>query len=315
MVSDLPTLVRIGTRGSALALRQTGIIAALLRAAWPDLTVETQFITTYGDQVTDVPLPDIGVTGAFTSALETALRDGAIDLAVHSVKDLPVETAAGVVIGAMPTRANPADALVSRDGYTLATLPQGAPVGTSSRRRAAQLQRFRPDLQPIDIRGNVDTRINKVFAPDSPYAAIILARAGLERLGRLGVISEVLPLDMMLPAPGQAALGVQCRDEVAWRDLLQPLNDPATETAVAAERGFLSGLGGGCSLPVAAYATLHNGALDLRGRVCSPDGTAVIDVRRSFTLAAVNAAGGWQAGLTLARDVAAQGAHELMEGS
>lgn len=312
-MTNVPARIRIGTRGSALALRQTGIIADLLRARWPKLEVITDIISTYGDQVTDVPLPDIGVMGAFTSHLEMALRDGSIDLAVHSVKDLPVEMAAGAVIGATPERANPADALVSRAGYTLATLPDGAHVGTSSRRRAAQLRRFRPDLQPVDIRGNVDTRIKKAYAADSPYDAIVLAYAGLERLGRLEVVSEVISLDVMLPAPGQAALGVQCRDEAVWRELLQPINDPETETAIAAERGFLSGLGGGCSLPVAAYAIIDDGQLDLRGRVCSPDGSAQLDRRQSYPIKILNAESGWQIGLELAQAFTAQGARQLME--
>jgi len=314
-VTDLPTHVRIGTRGSKLALRQTVMVADWLRAAWPGIAVETQIITTYGDQATDVPLPDIGVTGAFTSNLEMALRQGTVDLAVHSVKDLPVASPPGVVIAAMLERANPADVLVSREGFTLATLPDGARVGTCSRRRAAQLRRLRPDLQPLDIRGNVDTRINKAFAPDSPYDAIVLAYAGLERLGRLDVISEIIPLHILLPAPGQAALGVQCRDETPWLELLRPLNHPETEAAIAAERGFLAGLGGGCSLPVAAHAVVKVGHLELHGRVSAPDGSSQIDLRRLHTIDTVNAESGWKIGADLARVFAEQGAGALMEGT
>jgi hydroxymethylbilane synthase len=314
-VRELPTLVRIGTRGSTLALRQTALVADLLRAAWPGIAIEIQVISTYGDQVTDVPLPDIGVTGAFTSNLEIALRDGAVDLAVHSVKDLPVGSSPGAVIGAMPERGNPADVLISRDGYTLATLPHGARVGTCSRRRAAQLRRLRPDLEPVDIRGNVDTRINKAFAPDSPYDAIVLAYAGLERLGRLDVVSEVIPLHILLPAPGQAALGVQCRDEAVWLDLLRPLVHAETETAIAAERGFLAGLGGGCSLPVAAHAVIENHSVELHGRVSAPDGSAHLDLRRIYSIERVSAESGWKIGTDLARLFVEQGAGALMEGT
>jgi hydroxymethylbilane synthase len=312
-VTDLPSVVRIGTRGSALALKQTAIVADLLGAAWPNMQIVTQVISTYGDQVTDVPLPQMGQAGVFTSSLEAALRAGAIDLAVHSVKDLPVQSTAGAVIGAMPRRGNPADALISRDHYILTTLPSGAKVGTSSRRRAAQIKRTRPDIHTVDIRGNADTRLSKALDPNGLYDAIVLACAGLERLGRLNDVSEILPLDVILPAPGQAALGVQCRDEKQWLDLLKPINHDETVVAVTAERAFLAGLGGGCSLPVAAYGQISGNRLTLRGRVISPEGTTQIEAVKTYSLEPITVEMGQQAGTDLAERVLEQGAKALLE--
>lgn len=306
-------VIRIGTRGSALAQRQTQIIADLLRAAWPGLTISVQIITTYGDRVTDVPLPVIAGAGVFTGGLETALLAGEIDAAVHSLKDLPVEPTAGLVIAAVPERANPADALVSREGYKLAALPQGARVGTSSRRRAAQLRRLRPDLQAVDIRGNVDTRIARAMAKDGGYDAILLACAGLERLGRLDEAGEILTLDAMTPAPGQGALAVQCRDESDWRNLLLPLNHVLTQTAVAAERAFLAGLGGGCALPVAAYGHIDGSELRLMGRVTAADSTSDIHLEHIYTLESITHESGLRAGSDLAARAKSMGAAQLLE--
>ena len=302
--------VRLGTRGSALARWQTDHVADLLRVAWPGLEVQVQIIATHGDRALDMPLPLIGGKGLFTAELETALRSGDIDLAVHSLKDLPTQTPADLLIGATPPRENPADVLVSRVGYTLETLPGGAAVGTSSRRRAAQLLRHRPDLRVIDVRGNVDTRLRKALDPDGLYDAVILACAGVARLGCLDVVSQEIPLDVMLPAPGQGALAVQCRDEAAARALLAPINDPETEIAIAAERAFLAGLGGGCSLPVAAYAVVEGGQLRLRGRVAAPDGSAQIDVSAA---GAVDAADAQRAGAELAQVALGQGAAAILE--
>ena len=270
--------VRLGTRGSALARWQTDYVADLLRAAWPGLTCVVEVIQTVGDRVLDTPLPLIGGKGVFTAELEAALRSGAIDLAVHSLKDLPVEMPDGLALGAVPERAAAADVLVSRAGFTLETLPAGATVGTSSRRRAAQLLYTRPDLRIADLRGNVDTRIRKALASDGPYDAIVLAQAGLTRLGYQDVVSQILPLETMLPAPAQGALGIQCRDEDATLDLLTPLEHPPTRRAVNAERAFLSGLGGGCSVPVAALARVDGDEVSLHGRVTAPDGGRQIDV-------------------------------------
>lgn len=302
--------VTLGTRGSALARWQTEHVRRLLQAAWIDLDAETHIITTQGDRVVDTPLPLLGGKGVFTLELETALHEREIDLAVHSLKDLPTENPPGLILGAIPQRGSAQDVLVSRENYTLATLPQGATVGTSSRRRAAQLLRRRPDLRLADIRGNVDTRIRKALDADSMYDAIMLASAGLERLGQAEVISEVLSLDDMLPAPGQGALAVQCRDEMESRVLLAPINHPETEIAVTAERAFLSGLGGGCALPIAAFALVEGDTLDVRGRVTMPDGSQQIDVRRTG-IADVESAK--RLGHELAKLALEQGAAALLE--
>jgi hydroxymethylbilane synthase len=301
-------MVRIGTRGSALARWQTDYVASLLQTAHPGLRVEVVVITTQGDRVQDKPLPLIAGKGVFTLELETALRGGEIDFAVHSLKDLPTEPPDGLPLGAIPARADAADVLVSGAGYTLATLPQGAAVGTSSRRRAAQLLHQRPHLRTLDIRGNVDTRLRKASAGD--YDAILLAYAGLERLGRLDAVTERLSLDEMLPAPGQGALAVQCRDEAASLDLLAPIRHAPTTAAVTAERAFLAGLGGGCSLPIAAYAEIEGDDLFLRGRVNSLDGVQQIDVDISGAPDQAETLGYQLADLALA-----QGASALLESS
>lgn len=271
-------MLRLGTRGSALARWQSDHVAALLRASHPSVVVEVEVLHTQGDHILDTPLPLIGGKGLFTAELEAALHSRLIDLAVHSLKDLPAELPPGVVIGAIPPRDDVHDVVVSRSGQPLAKLPPGAVVGTSSRRRAAQLLRAYPHLRTADIRGNVDTRILKALDPDGPYDAIVLAAAGVDRLARNDVVAEVLPLDLMLPAPGQGALAVQCRDEASLLHLLAPLDDAATRSAVAAERAFLSGLGGGCAVPVAAHAVIVQGRLHLRGRVASLDGRELVEV-------------------------------------
>ena len=281
------SIVHIGTRGSALARWQTDHVRERLQAIWKTLQIETQIITTTGDKTLDTPLPLIGGKGVFTAELESALHSGAIDMAVHSLKDLPTESPAGLTLGAIIERANPADVMVSRSGYTLDTLPEGAAVGTSSRRRGAQILHHRPDLRLIDIRGNVDTRIRKALDPDGPYDAIVLARAGLERLEHTADISETLSLDVMLPAPGQGALAVQCRDDEQSRALLAPLNHRPSQLSTSAERAFLEGLGGGCSLPIAAFGFIDADMtmLHLHGRVLAADGSACVNVSAIAPLA------------------------------
>ncbi len=300
--------LRFGTRGSNLALWQTNHMMGLLVAALPALQVEYEIIKTRGDQVLDTPLPLIGGKGVFTAELESALYEKRIDCAVHSLKDLPTHPPEGLVIGAISERANPADVLISRHGYTLATLPKGARVGTSSYRRSAQLLHKRPDFNILDIRGNVDTRIRKALAEDGEYDAIVLAYAGLERLGRIDAISQVLDLDDMLPAPGQGAIAVQTRDESALVQMLEPIHHRETALAVTAERAFLMGLGGGCSLPIAAYAHLVGDQLHLRGRVTSLDGTQQIDV--AIVTSVHNP---YDVGLALAQEALEKGAKQLME--
>lgn len=296
--------LRLGTRGSALARWQTDYVAGLLAAAWPEITWEVKVFHTQGDRVLHTPLPLLGGKGVFTAELEEALHAGAIDLAVHSLKDLPTDLPSGLALGAVPARAAAADVLVSRDGHTLETLPFGATVGTSSSRRAAQLLHTRPDLHILDVRGNVDTRVRKALASGGPYDALLLAQAGLERLGHAGVISQVLPFEVMLPAPGQGALGIQCRDDDAMLARLTPVEHVATRQAVQAERAFLSGLGGGCAVPVAAYATVAGGLLHLQGRVTAPDGVRQIDVSASGPASAPLQLGAHLAGVALAAGAA-----------
>lgn len=304
-------MITLGTRGSDLARWQTNYVLNLLQQAHHDLKTEVQVFVTQGDKVLDKPLPQVGGKGLFTAELESALRGGSIDVAVHSLKDLPTEQPEGLALGAIPVRANPADVLVSREGFTLETLSHGATIGTSSRRRAAQLRHLRPDLQIKDIRGNVDTRIRKALEPELGYDAVLLAYAGLDRLELTHFISQVLPLDVMLPAPGQGALGVQCRDDELSRHFLKPLHHHETALAVTAERAFLSGLGGGCSLPIAAYARRdETGKLRLDGRVNSADGATQIDVNTFVMDETMEGAS--IAGIALAQEALMQGARALL---
>ncbi len=276
----LPAAVTLGTRASALARAQTEIVAARLATARPALECTTRVISTAGDRTQDSgePLPSIGGKGLFTAELERALRDGAIDIAVHSLKDLPTEDAPGVAIGAVTAREDVRDCLVARTAGSLAALPAGAVVGTSSLRRSAQLAALRPDLEIRSIRGNVDTRIRKVS--DGEYDAAVLAAAGIRRLALDDVVTEWLSAETMLPAPGQGALAIQCRaDDEAVLALLAALDDPAARAETTAERAFLRTLGGGCAAPVAALAvTTTTPRVRLQGLVASVDGRQVVRV-------------------------------------
>jgi hydroxymethylbilane synthase len=313
--SHLPVvamIIRIGARKSALSLKQVEEVRARLAAARPDVRTEIVIFTTEGDRRLDVALPAIGGKGVFTEEIEQSLRDGEIDLAIHSLKDLPVASPAGIVVAAVPERAAVEDVLVSRNGGDFDDLPQGATVGTSSTRRAAQLRRARADLRTESIRGNVDTRLRKAADPLGPFDAIVLAQAGLDRLGLLAAGMSVLPLDLMLPAPGQGALAIQCRDDDEWRDLVTVIDHPDTHRSTAAERAFLSGLGGGCSAPVAAHAVISNGMLTLRGRVLALDGSA--DVDTATTAPCSSLAEALAAGTALAREALMMGADALLDG-
>lgn len=305
----------LGTRTSDLALWQTKHIIERLQALWPGLICDLHPFVTQGDktQALDKPLPAIGGKGLFTAELERALLAGEIDLAVHSLKDLPVEDAPGLTLGAITSRADVRDALVARNGWTLVTLPQGAVVGTSSTRRAAQLQALRPDLTIRSIRGNVDTRMRKVLNGD--YDATLLALAGLERLGLADNVTERLSLHVMLPAPGQGALAVQCRaDDQATLALLAAIDDLSVRAAVTAERAFLHGLGGGCSAPVAAFAQVQESTdaarLQLEALVASADGQQIIRVTGETSTVTIQAA--LQLGEQLATQALRQGAAALV---
>jgi len=278
LIEMIPTkTITIGTRTSQLALWQTNYVKQQIETSWPGMVCRLESFVTQGDKTLDKPLPEIGGKGLFTAELEAALHDGRIDIAVHSLKDLPVADAEGLTLGAISRRADVRDVLVAREAWTLGSLPMGAMVGTSSLRRQAQLLHSRPDLNIQPIRGNVDTRLRKV--QEGQYEATILAAAGLTRLGLETHISQYLPLEVMLPAPGQGALAVQCRaDDTAVLELLAPLNDADTRLCVLAERAFLDGLGSGCSLPVGAYAGVHEGDIMLTGLVGATDGSRVIEV-------------------------------------
>lgn len=296
------------TRPSALARWQTQWVVNALKNIHPNLECEEKIITTQGDKILDKPLPEIGGKGLFTQELETELLSGAVHCAVHSLKDLPVENPAGLTVGCITARAEVRDALISRDGYTLATLPTNASVGTSSLRRAAQVLSLRPDIKIQSLRGNVDTRLRKAL--DGQYDAIILAGAGLTRLGLDSHITEWLSLDAMLPAPGQGALAVQCRaDDAISLEILSVLEDESTRKAVTAERAFLSGLGGGCAVPVAAYAQVEgqtSKVIQLTGLVISEDGKTVVKVTDEGTDAL-------ELGKSLAQQAIQNGADEILK--
>ena len=302
---------KIGARGSQLSLWQTNHVIDLLKTAWPELLAEIEVISTTGDRHLDTPLPLLGGKGVFTEELDRALLDRTIDFAVHSLKDLPVDFQSELTIGAIPARASVADVMISRSGKHLRELPSGAVIGTSSPRRSAQLLLERPDLTMISIRGNIDTRIRKALDPDGPYDAIVLARAGLERLGQLDAITEELRLEVMLPAPGQGALAVECRsNDRQISRLLDPINHAQTLFATTAERAFLKGLGGGCSSPVAAYGWFEADELHMQGRVIAPDGSAKVEVHVGALCA--SAADARQLGQTLAEEALSRGAGKLV---
>ncbi len=279
----------IGTRKSALALWQSNFIKSEIERAYPGVVVELRHIVTMGDrtQESSATIPSIGGKGLFTAELEEALLAKEIDLAVHSLKDLPTQMPESFTLAAIPPRASVNDVLISRSGVSLMQLPKGAVIGTSSLRRVSQVLRLRPDLQTLLIRGNVDTRIKKLRAQDGPYDGILLAHAGIERLGLGHEITEVLSVDAMIPAPGQGALAVECRaDDEALIAGLRVVHDHKTLVETTAERCFLQALGAGCNTPVAAFAQLQpaeQGAsgknkLVFRGRCLAPDASQVIEV-------------------------------------
>lgn len=258
--------LRIGTRGSKLALTQTGLVADRLRAAHPGLAIDVVTIATAGDRDQSTPLTSGEGAGWFTTAIQQALSAGEIDVAIHSYKDLPTKRPEGLVIAAVPLREDPRDALVSRHPGGLHGLPPGAVVGTSSPRREAQVREVRPDLEVRAIRGNVETRVAKVDAGE--FDAAVLALAGLRRLGIEGRTSHVFGFEEMLPAPAQGALAVECRAaDPATRKLLEAIDDPAIRAAVTAERMFLATIDGGCSFPAAAHAGQFGTTLKLNALI------------------------------------------------
>jgi hydroxymethylbilane synthase len=298
--------LRIGTRGSALALWQSRSVARAL-AGLTDAEPELITIKTSGDKFQKLSFSQIGTKGVFIKELEDALLEGTIDLAVHSMKDVPTELPEGLTIAAIGKREDMRDALLSLHGGTLASLPQGARVGTSSLRRQSQLLAARPDLRMLELRGNVDTRVEKLKRGD--YDAIVLAKAGLDRLGLSANISEVLPFEISLPAAGQGAIGIEARsNDGETLQILASLEDMETRAAVTAERSALAGLGGGCQVPIGAWGRMENGKLFLDVAVLSPDGSQRLSEKDSSSRDEASALGA-----RVARKLRERGASALLE--
>lgn len=299
--------VRIATRKSQLALWQAEYVRHQLLQFHPELQVELLTMTTQGDRILDSPLAKIGGKGLFVKELEQSILRGDADLAVHSMKDVPVELPPGLFISAILTREDPRDAFVSNRYATLADLPPGAIVGTSSLRRRCQLAALRPDLEIIDLRGNVNTRLGKLDAGD--YAAIILASAGLKRLQMGARIRHPIEPDQMLPAIGQGAIGIECRqDDARLNALLAPLNDADTHIRVLAERAMNARLQGGCQVPIGGHAVMEHGRIVLHGLVGRPDGSLLI--RGTMSGRPTDAAA---LGLALADDLLSRGASRILQ--
>jgi hydroxymethylbilane synthase len=278
--------LRIGTRGSPLALAQAGTVRDLLARAhgFDPGQIEFQVIRTTGDRIQDRPLAEAGGKGLFAKEIEEALIDRRIDLAVHSSKDMPTFLPAGLVLSTFLPREDARDAFISRKARTLADLPRGAVIGTSSPRRQALLRRKRPDLKVVDLRGNVETRLRKL--DDGVADATLLALAGLKRLGLADAATAVFELDEFLPAVGQGAIGIEIRaDDAKTRALLAPINHADTETALACERAFLAALDGSCRTPIAGHAKVANGRVNFHGMIVKPDGSEAFATTRNGTIA------------------------------
>lgn len=306
MSVTLPSVVRIATRKSPLALWQAEYVAAEIRRHHPHISVELVTFSTQGDKILDVPLAKIGGKGLFVKELEAALLDGRADIAVHSMKDVPMEFPEGLGLAVICPRENPFDAFVSNHYASYENLPVGAVVGTSSLRRQCQLLHVRPDLQVKFLRGNVNTRLAKLDAGE--YDAIILAAAGLMRLGMPERIRALMPEEVMLPAVGQGAVGIECRsNDTAMCSVLAPLHDHDTAIRVQAERAMNTRLQGGCQVPIAGYATLSDDHLHLEGRVGSNNGHQLLKIQVSGPAAEAQALGE-----SLADQLLAQGADRIL---
>jgi len=275
MQALMPKPVTIATRGSRLALWQAEWVRSALCERFPGMSVQLAIIKTQGDRILGVPLAEVGGKGLFVKEIEEALQDGRADIAVHSMKDMPAEIPAGLAVGAVPERGIPTDVFISRDGRSLLGAPSGAVVGTGSLRRAAQLKNLRPDLHILPIRGNVETRIRKLETHQ--LAAVVLAAAGVTRLGLEDRITEHLPADLMLPAVGQGALCIEIReDDARTAAMVATLDHPATHHAITGERAFLKRLQGGCHVPIAGYGCVAGEQVTLTGLVASIDGKTLI---------------------------------------
>ncbi len=299
--------LRIGTRGSVLAVTQAEQVAAELKRRYSDLAPVLVKIKTSGDKFAHIPLSRVGGKGLFIKEIEEALQDERVDLAVHSMKDVPTEIASGLSIAAILERKDPSDALISRQGKKLHALPRGARIGTSSLRRQAQLLNHRPDLTVVPLRGNLDTRIRKLRT--ETLDAVVVAAAGVYRLGRQDEITEILSAEISLPAVGQGALGLEVRKEDRKiHNLIAHLNHRPSALTVAAERAFLARLGGGCQVPIAAYGQLDGDQLHLTALVSMPDGTEIVRGERQGP-----SARGEEIGIALAEELLGRGAERILE--
>ncbi|HNV68651.1 MAG TPA: hydroxymethylbilane synthase [Candidatus Ozemobacteraceae bacterium] len=299
--------LRLGTRGSRLALVQARHVQQILQKSIPDLHIEEVIIRTLGDNVTGVPLFQVGGQGLFIREIERALQSQDIDLAVHSLKDMPHALGEGLTLAAVTTRADARDVLISRAGESLAQLASGARIGTSSLRRQAQLLSLRPDLSFVALRGNLDTRLKKLEAGEAD--AIVLAAAGLERLGLSAHCTQFFSFDELTPAAGQGALGLECRsaDLELLTPILAPLIDVSSQTAAQAERAFLAAVEGGCQVPLGVHATLDNSTLFIRACIGDPRGCRI--VRKTISGPATQAA---ELGRTIAAHLLDQGGREIL---
>lgn len=298
----------IATRKSELALWQARHVADLLRRRQASLEVELLPMVTRGDLILDQPLAQVGGKGLFLKELERALLNGEADIAVHSMKDVPMDLVPGLVVDVMLKRANPFDALLSREGLTLSRLPAGARIGTSSLRRQCQLRALRSDLEVADLRGNVNTRIRKL--QDGEYDAIVLACAGLERLGLDHLVTETLRPPAWLPAATQGTIGVQCREgDQDVTDLIEPLKDPGAMLRTRAERAIATALEGSCQVPLAVYAACESGVLDIVAMVGRPDGSNVLRSEQSGPAGDVD-----RLAAAVAADLQRQGAARIIAG-
>lgn len=299
--------LRIATRKSPLALWQAHHVRDILQAQYPDLDIELLEMSTQGDKILDTPLAKIGGKGLFVKELEQALYDKSADIAVHSMKDVPAMLPEGLVLPVIMSRASPFDAFVSEKYHKISELPQGAVVGTASLRRQSQLLAHRPDLQIKSLRGNVGTRLQKLA--DGEFDAIILATAGLERLGLADRIRQVIPAEQMLPGIGQGALGIECRSaDLRVLELIHFLKDAETEIAVGAERAMNRLLAGSCQTPIGGFATFQNQQLHVRGLVASVDGKRLLQAEIQGDPADYQ-----NLGETVAHDLLAQGAGDIIE--
>jgi hydroxymethylbilane synthase len=301
----MTTPFRIGTRASALALWQANWVKSQLENTWPGLVVELLKIKTTGDKIQNVPLSEVGGKGLFTKEIDEALLDGRVDAAVHSMKDIPFQLPHGILFGAIPEREDPRDALISK-GRKLDDLPPAARVGTSSLRRQVQLRHRFPSIRITTLRGNVDTRLRKLA--DGEFDAIILAMAGLKRLGHEAVVTQILDENFMLPAVGQGALGIACREQDSTtKERLASLDHEPTRLAVTAERGLLAALEGSCKVPIAGHARLVNGQIVLKGLVANLAGTVMLtdEVTGSATKAR-------ELGLALGQELIRRGAGKIL---